>query len=176
MKDKRNIEINQIRELINFCNKSSLNDKPRFVLIDNLEFMNLNSNNALLRTLEEPNDEIYFILISNSKKILPTIKSRCLNYRINLSQKECFKIFEKITKKNVETLINNDLISYYFSTGDLINLYNFSIENNIDLQNVNLVDFLIQIIDKNYYKKELLNKKLIYSFIQMYFLKKLIKK
>ena len=68
MKDKRNIEINQIRELINFCNKSSLNDKPRFVLIDNLEFMNLNSNNALLRTLEEPNDDIYFILISNSKK------------------------------------------------------------------------------------------------------------
>ena len=68
MKDKRNIEINQIRELIDFCNKSSLNDKPRFVLIDNLEFMNLNSNNALLRTLEEPNDEIYFILISNSKK------------------------------------------------------------------------------------------------------------
>ena len=74
------------------------------------------------------------------------------------------------------TLINNDLISYYFSTGDLINLYNFSIENNIDLQNVNLLDFLLKIIDKNYYKKELLNKNLIYSFIQMYFFKNLIKK
>ena len=98
-KDKKNIEINQIRELINFCNKSSFNNKPRFILIDNLELMNLNSNNALLRTLEEPNDNIYFILINNSQKILPTIKSRCLSFRISLSQKEIKDyIFESVIR------------------------------------------------------------------------------
>ena len=170
--EKKVIEINQIRELISFCNKSSLNDKPRFILIDNLELMNLNSNNALLRTLEEPNDNIYFILINNSRQILPTIKSRCLDFRIYLSQKKYFEIFNLIIKKDINNLFNNNLISHYFSTGDLVNLYNFSIENNIDLLNKNLEEFLLEIIDKNYYKKDILDISLIYSFIQMYYLEK----
>ena len=133
LKDKKNIEIDQIRELISFCNKTSLNNKPRFILIDNLELMTLNSNNALLRTLEEPNNDIYFILISNSRKILPTISSRCLKFNINLTQKECLNIFNKITNIHINDLINSELISYYFSTGDLLNLYRFSIDNSIDL-------------------------------------------
>ena len=47
--DKKNIDINQIRELILNLNKSSFNNKPRFVLIDNIEFLNINSINALLK-------------------------------------------------------------------------------------------------------------------------------
>ena len=58
--DKKNIDIHQIRNLINQMNKSSFNQKPRFVLIDNIEFLNLNSINSLLKFLEEPNDNIYF--------------------------------------------------------------------------------------------------------------------
>ena len=50
--DKKNIDIEQIRELIIQLNKSSFNNKPRFVLIDNIEYLNLNSVNALLKTLE----------------------------------------------------------------------------------------------------------------------------
>ena len=169
--DKKNIEINQIRELISFCNKSSLNNKPRFILIDNIESMNLNSNNALLRTLEEPNDNIYFILINNSNKLLPTINSRCLNFKINLSQKEYMSVFNKITKKNINELIHSNLISHYFTTGDFIDLYDFSIKNNISLINITLKEFLLKIIDGNYYKKEILNLNLIYTFIQMYILK-----
>ena len=169
-KDKKNIEINQIRELINFCNKSSFNNKPRFILIDNLELMNLNSNNALLRTLEDPNDNIYFILINNSQRILPTIKSRCLSFRISLSQKEIKDVFSKITNQNTNDLFNQNLIPHYFTTGDFIKFYNFSIENNIDLTNITLKDLLLKIIDENYYKKENLDINLIYSLIQMYFL------
>ena len=114
-KDKKNIEINQIRELIDFCNKSSFNNKPRFVLINNLELMNLNSSNALLRTLEEPNDNIYFILINNSQKILPTIKSRCLNFNIILTQKEIKDIFSKITNQNIDDFFNENIITHYFT-------------------------------------------------------------
>ena len=44
---KKKIDIDQIRNLINNLNKSSLNSKPRFVLIDNIEYLNLNSINAL---------------------------------------------------------------------------------------------------------------------------------
>ena len=66
--DKKNIDINQIRELIRSLNKSTFNEKPRFILIDNIELLNLSSINALLKTLEEPSHNIYFILINNNKK------------------------------------------------------------------------------------------------------------
>ena len=66
--DKKNIDINQIRDLILKMNKSSFNSKPRFILIDNVENLNKNSSNALLKSLEEPNENIYFILIKNEKK------------------------------------------------------------------------------------------------------------
>ena len=172
-KEKKNIEVDQIRELISFCNKSSFNNKPRFVLIDNHELMNLNSNNALLKTLEEPNDNIFFIIINNSSKILQTIKSRCLFFKITLSQQESINIFNKIINKDIDSLINNDLISHYFTPGDLLNLYNFSLEKKIDLSNMNLKDFLLKIIDNQYYKKDILSINLIFAFLQMYFIKKI---
>ena len=172
-KEKKAIEVDQIRELISFCNKSSFNNKPRFVLIDNHELMNLNSNNALLKTLEEPNDNIFFIIINNSSKILQTIKSRCLYFKITLSRQESINIFNKIINKDIDSLINNDLISHYFTPGDLLNLYNFSLEKKIDLSNMNLKDFLLKIIDNQYYKKDILCINLIFAFLQMYFIKKI---
>ena len=39
---KKNIDINQIRDLISNLNKSSFNESPRFVLIDNINLLNLN--------------------------------------------------------------------------------------------------------------------------------------
>jgi len=86
--NKKSIDIQQIRDLIINLNKSSFNQKPRFVLIDNIELLNTNSINALLKVLEEPNENINFILIHNNKKILPTLLSRCINFKINLSNQE----------------------------------------------------------------------------------------
>ena len=49
MEEKKNIDISQIRNLILTLNKSSFNTKPRFVLIDNIELLNINAVNALLK-------------------------------------------------------------------------------------------------------------------------------
>ena len=59
--EKKSINIDQIRELISNLNKSSFNEKPRFVLIDNIEYLNVNSINALLKVLEEPSFKVHFI-------------------------------------------------------------------------------------------------------------------
>ena len=40
--DKKSIDVNQIRNLIITLNKSSFNTKPRLVLIDNIELLNIN--------------------------------------------------------------------------------------------------------------------------------------
>ena len=85
---KKILILNQIRELIKVLNKSSFKNEPKFILIDNIEYLNLNSVNALLKILEEPNEDTYFILINNNKQILPTIKSRCLDFKISISNSQ----------------------------------------------------------------------------------------
>ena len=90
--DKKYINIEQIRNLILSLNKSSFNTKPRFILIDNIELLNTNSVNALLKIVEEPNDNIFFILINNNKKVLTTLKSRCLNFKFFLPHHQSIEI------------------------------------------------------------------------------------
>ena len=167
--DKKSIDINQIRNLILTLNKSSFNSKPRFVLIDNIELLNINSVNALLKILEEPNDNIYFILINNNKKILPTLKSRCLNYKIHLTSSQSFDITNKILGENFMDLINHQLFNNYSTPGLILNLLNFANDNNMDLKDTNLRDFIKKILIEKKYKKDQFIKHLLYSLIEIYF-------
>ena len=169
--EKKSIDINQIRELISNLNKSSLNNKPRFVLIDNIEFLNINSLNALLKILEEPSFNIFFILINNNKKILSTLLSRCINFKISLSNNENSEIIDKLLVEKHKNKINNDIINYYFTPGNIYNLVKFAEENNYDLKNMSLNVFLNTLIDNNYYKKDNRIKLLIYDLIEFYFTK-----
>ena len=152
--EKKVIDINQIRDLISNLNKSSFNNKPRFVLIDNIEFLNHNSVNALLKVLEEPSFNIYFILINNNKKILPTLKSRCINFNISLSNIKNLEVAEKLLNKKLDLLINKDLINYYLTPGNIFNLALFGHYNKYDLLNINLKLFIEFIIKNNHYKKD----------------------
>lgn len=172
--DKKVIDINQIRSLINILNKSSFNSKPRFVLIDNIEFLNTNSINALLKIIEEPNYNIFFILINNNKKILPTLTSRCLNFRLSLSNDKTFKIIKNIFGTDVNNLINEDLLNYYFTPGKIYNLIKFSNDCNINLKDLNLKKFLFLLIDQSLYKKNLFIKNILYEFIEIFLIKNLL--
>jgi DNA polymerase-3 subunit delta' len=167
--DKKSIDINQIRNLISTLNKSSFNKKPRLVLIDNIELLNINSVNALLKILEEPNDNIYFILINNHKKILPTLRSRCLNYNIHLKSEESFDISTKILGENIKNLINENIINFYNTPGSILNLIDYANANDVDLTKINLKDFIKKIITEKKYKKDQFVKQLLYSLIELYF-------
>ena len=170
--DKRDIEISQVRKMINYTNKSSFNDRPRFVLIDNAEHLNISSVNALLKVIEEPNDNLFFILIHNNKKsLIKTLKSRCLLFKINLTFDESISITNQLLNNNLFDLINNDLINYYNSPGDYVNLVKFSEENKINLKEFNLSEFLIFLIYEAHYKKNNFIKSNIFNFIELYFLK-----
>ena len=169
--EKKTIDINQIRNLINNLNQSSFNDKPRFVLIDNIEFLNINSINALLKILEEPSSNVHFILVNNNKKILPTLSSRCINFKIHLSYDENIIIADKLLNEKLFDIINKDLISYYFTAGNIYNLAIFSKENEYDLSNINLKKFLKIIIKDNIYRKDNLISYLIFDFFELYFSK-----
>ena len=168
----KSIEISQVRQMINYTNKSSFNDSPRFILIDNIEKLNINSTNALLKIIEEPNKDIYFILVHNSnKRISETLKSRCLTFKLNLKFNKTLEVVDTILSQKTLELINLDLINYYNTVGDYVNLFNFSNKNNINLKDTNLKSFLSLLIEGNHYKKNNFVKENIFSYIELYFLK-----
>ena len=172
LNDKKNIDIAQIREMISYTNKSTFNNMPRFILIDNIENLNKNSVNALLKVIEEPNQNVFFILISNCEKnILSTLKSRCLTFKINFTFNESVNVSNQILNENIIDLINHDLINYYNTPGEIINLINFSKDKNINLKNYSLINFLNLLIDNSYYKRNKIIKILLINFIELFFLK-----
>ena len=167
--EKKKIDMSQIRNLISTLNKSSFNSKPRFILIDNIEFLNINSVNALLKTLEEPNDNIIFVLINNNKKVLPTLKSRCLNFKISLTFNESINITNKILNENINNYLNKEFITAYSTPGQFLKMINFAKLNDIDLKNLNLKNLISKIIFDKKYKKDKSIKELIYFLIELYF-------
>ncbi len=169
LEEKKNIDINQIRELISNLNKSSFNNKKRFVLIDNIELLNLNSINALLKILEEPNENINFILINNNKRVLPTLKSRCLNFKVFLTKDQSLSIVNQLLNDDINTIINSNLLDYYATPGKLFKLIKLSEEYDLDLVNFDLNTTLTTIIKNKFYKKDKSIIEIIYSFIELYF-------
>lgn len=81
---KKNIAVNQIREL-----RQSAFIKPhlgnrRVFIIDKAETMNEQSQNTLLKILEEPPKGVYFILLTESAKaLLETVLSRCVSFKLS---------------------------------------------------------------------------------------------
>jgi len=82
--DKKEISIQQIREIERELNFRSFSGKRKIAVIDPATLMNLSAQNALLKTLEEPPADSVIVLIApNSGGLLPTVRSRCV--RLNFS-------------------------------------------------------------------------------------------
>ena len=78
-KPKNDITIEQVRTLLNSLNFKAAYDAPRFVIIDAIDNLNRQAANALLKMLEEPPLNTFFLNICHQVSgLLPTIRSRCL--------------------------------------------------------------------------------------------------
>ena len=153
--NKKNIEIEQIRNIINYSQKSSFNQNKRFILIDNIELLTKNASNSLLKLLEEPPENLYFILIhDNSYRILETIKSRSINFKINFTNKSIIQITKKIIGDEDFSTINNTYLKMYNSIGDLVFLNNFAKKYEINIKSYTIKELLNYIISKKLYKKD----------------------
>ena len=83
--DSSLIKIDDIRELkINILSKK-INNEKRFIVFDDIDLINLNCANALLKIIEEPLNNDYFFLINNkTQNIIETIKSRCVEFKMDM--------------------------------------------------------------------------------------------
>lgn len=85
----RMIKIDQIRALSAFAVSSPQVGRRKIAIIDRADQLNINSANALLKTLEEPSDDVVLILLQESgRPVLPTIRSRCQSLLIPSPQEE----------------------------------------------------------------------------------------
>ena len=146
------IQIDQIRELIDFCSYRASLSSPRFILISNIEDLNSNATNSLLKLLEEPPTNTYFFLIKNShSKIYETILSRCHKINIKINQQISDELLTKLLNDfNLPSSIILSHFDSYDTPGMVINKIIYIVKNNlIDMSSLEIVKFCYEDYKKN---------------------------
>ena len=103
--------VDQIREIIDSSNYSSIKCRYKVFIIDEAHMLSKAAFNALLKTLEEPNKNTIFILATTEIEKVPlTIISRCqtINFK-NIKKEEIKGHLEEISK-NEGISIDNESI------------------------------------------------------------------
>ena len=191
------IKVDDIRSLKSTILKSTISNKERFVVLDDIELFNLNSLNALLKVIEEPALNNYFILINNkTKPLIETISSRALEIRVSLTNTKRIEIIESlINKNNLQPCINFNISD--LSPGDFVFFNNVCQKNNIDInenflinlkrlldlykkdKNVSFINMIIFLTNNHFYKqgsnnknflKNIENKNFVINNINKFFL------
>lgn len=79
----KQIKVDQIREIRQFLETRSHGFGKRIIILDTAESLGISSANALLKGLEEPPQDVLFLLISDRPKaVLATISSRTQVFRL----------------------------------------------------------------------------------------------
>jgi DNA polymerase III subunit delta' len=77
------VRIEQVRDLGDFLAVGTHRAGLRVILIYPAEAMNANTQNALLKSLEEPPPATIFLLVATQPdRLLPTVRSRCLKFAL----------------------------------------------------------------------------------------------
>jgi|GEM_PF-671905 len=95
------IKAEQVRSFLHNLNLSAYGS-VRIGIIRNCEKLNVSSANILLKTLEEPPQNVILILTASTLNILPTIQSRCRIYRVNREMADCHTFsYEKMLQSDL---------------------------------------------------------------------------
>ena len=133
--DDKRAKIDDIRSLKSTLSKSIISDLPRFIVIDNVELLNHNSLNSLLKIIEEPTGSNNFILVDNQQdSLLETVSSRCIKMNFFLSTNEKREIINQLIS-NFSLEVKIDHNSYDLLPGVFLNFNTLCLENNINLEN-----------------------------------------
>ena len=168
--DYRNVRIDDIRKIINHLNKSPIKKDKRFIILDDIDSFNINSLNALLKIIEDPGKNNFFILINNkSNKLLNTIKSRSIEIKIMINNKDRLSISSSLLKYfNQDRIFDENLVS---STPGNFLKFNYIFNNNsLDINEKFLTNFsnILRIYKK---EKDIFYKEMLLFFVEYNFQK-----
>ena len=166
--DFKSLKVDDIRNLKSIILQSTMINKERFIILDDIELFNKNSLNALLKIIEEPSKRNYFVLIYNkTKPILDTIKSRSLEVKIILNENERIKIIkELINFYNIEVILEPE--SSKLTPGNFLKFNYVFDELNISQSN-NFIDNLSKLLNLHKKNKDVLFIDIIFYLSDIYF-------
>jgi DNA polymerase-3 subunit delta' len=76
--ERRDIVIEQVRELQRELGFRAMSAHPKIGIVNDADYLTLQAQNALLKTLEEPGGDTVLVLVAvNASALAPTILSRC---------------------------------------------------------------------------------------------------
>lgn len=89
-KNNKNILVDDIKDLIENVNLTPIESEYKVFIFNNFSSANIQSQNKLLKILEEPPKNTFILLnVTNINKVLPTVASRCKKIRLSpLSNEE----------------------------------------------------------------------------------------
>ncbi len=163
----RSVKIDDIRDLKKKISQSTISGNDRFIIFDDIELFNHNSLNALLKLIEEPSQKNYYFLINNKgKPLLETIKSRALEIKIILKEKQRLEIINNLVNLHKLELILNPKLSQ-LSPGNFVKFNFICKEYDIYPTNnfVENLSFLLNIYKK---KKDILIINLLFYLVNHY--------
>lgn len=100
--DGKTIGVDKIREILSRLSRYSLQDGMRIVMIEPMEKLTPAAQNALLKQLEEPAENIVFLLMTHDMSAtLGTIASRCV--RIHMASRTDSEIREVLESRDCES-------------------------------------------------------------------------
>ena len=138
--------IDLIRDLIKFTNLRSLSNNNKYVLINNISYLNNFAANSLLKTLEENIDSCNFILVSSvNDNILDTIKSRCFTFKYFFKKNDIIKSINLDINQCIENYNNEKSNQNY-------KMVKFALLKHFEENNINNYESLIRkfkILDKS---------------------------
>jgi DNA polymerase III delta prime subunit len=106
---KTNIPVDSLRGMLDWTYISQP-DINKIVIIDHVDMLEESSRNILLKRLEEPSPNLFFILLAENKnRIIETIRSRCRCYFFNrLSTDSVMDILnQNFCEKNIYTSVDS---------------------------------------------------------------------
>ena len=148
------IKIEEIRKVNNFLHMTSGQKGYRIVFVDNIDLMNKNAGNALLKIIEEPPKKSLIVLTTSfPSRILPTIRSRSRIIKIKPLNSNNFSKVMDLANTNVDDgllhylyevtsgspgkaidIIKNDGIEIHKKIKELI--FNLTEDNTLAIQEV----------------------------------------
>lgn len=143
--EKEVIKVAQIRNLSKDVVLSSTRNQHRIMIIENAEKMNKASANALLKTLEEPPENVVIILTTSEiGYLLPTIKSRCFKIAIKTVDVQQLRMYLLKSNTSSTNEVNQAIILANYAPVVAKNI----IENNILSVVTSMLNDLNQIVIK----------------------------
>lgn len=129
-KNNKNILVDDVKDLIENVNLTPIESDYKVFIFNNFSSANQQSQNKLLKILEEPPKNTFIILnVTNINKVLPTISSRCKKIRLMpLSREELnnFVNLSAISQSEKETILD-------IAQGSLTKVLNYANNNEFSL-------------------------------------------